>query len=323
MFDVCALGELLIDFTPSGVNELGIALFGSNPGGGPANLLAMNAKLGGKTAFIGKVGADEFGCFLEKTLAGAGIGTGGLIKDAAYLTTLAFVHLSENGDRSFSFYRREGADLMLAWPEIDRGIIDSSRMFHFGAVSLSGQPCRDTVHEAARYAKSAGKIISYDPNYRPFLWKDVREAKAEIGKLICAADILKVSEEEMTLLTGESDIEKGAAVLADNGPAIVLVSLGAKGAYFRCADGRGVLPAYDVKTIDTTGAGDAFLGAVHYRLREKTLEDLRRISCAELTDIVDFAAAAGSLTTTKKGGIPALPSMAEIEACRAGRCNRP
>jgi fructokinase len=316
-FDVCALGELLIDFTPSGVNEQGVALFGKNPGGAPANLLAMNARLGGKTAFIGKVGADEFGRFLEKTLIGAGIDTGGLLKDAAYLTTLAFVHLAENGDRSFSFYRREGADLMLAWQEIDCAIIDSSRIFHFGAVSLSGQPCRDTVHEAARYAKSTGKIVSYDPNYRPFLWQSEREAKAEIGKLTCAADILKVSEEEMVLLTGETDVEKGAAILADSGPAIVLVSLGAKGAYFCCADGSGFLPAYDVKTIDTTGAGDAFLGAVHYRLRDKSLEGLRRISRAELADIVDFANAAGSLTTAKRGAIPALPSMEEIKMCRA------
>jgi fructokinase len=317
MFDVCALGELLVDFTPSGVNEQGVALFGRNPGGAPANVLAMNAKLGGKTAFIGKTGADEFGRFLEKTLAGAGIDTGGLIKDPAYLTTLAFVHLSENGDRSFSFYRREGADLMLAWPEVNRDIIDSSRIFHFGAVSLSGQPCRDTVREAARYAKSRGKIVSFDPNYRPFLWKDEREAKAEIGKLVCAADILKVSEEEMALLTGESGVEKGAAILAERGPTVALVSLGAKGAYFLCAGGGGFLPAYSVKTVDTTGAGDAFLGAVHYRLREKSLEDLRRISCAELADIVDFANAAGSLTTAKRGAIPALPSIDEIKMCRA------
>jgi fructokinase len=319
MYDVCALGELLIDFTPSGENELGVSLFGRNPGGAPANVLAMINKLGGKTAFIGKVGADAFGRFLEKTLADAGIDTSGLVQDPACLTTLAFVQLSETGDRSFSFYRREGADLMLTWAEINRRLIDDAKIFHFGSVSLSGQPCRGTVHEAVRYAKSKGKIISYDPNYRPLLWSNEGEAKTEIGKLLDSADILKVSEEEMTLLTGEEDLEKGSSLLAENGSAIVLVSLGAKGAYFRCAAGSGSLPTYDVETVDTTGAGGSFLGAVHYRLRGKSREDLKNISHNELTDIVDFANAAGSLTTTKKGAIPALPTVSEIEACRKGK----
>jgi fructokinase len=316
MYDVAALGELLIDFTPMGVNDQGIALFGRNPGGAPANVLAMNAKLGGKTAFIGKVGDDEFGRFLEKTLMDAGIDTAGLVKDAAFLTTLAFVQLSDTGDRSFSFYRREGADLMLTWREIRRELIDSSKIFHFGSVSLTGQPCRNTVHKAVRYARSRGKIISYDPNYRPLLWSNPQEARNEIEKLLTSADILKVSEEEMTLLTGETDLERGAALLTEKGPAIVLVSLGAKGAYFRCADGSAALPAFDVKTIDTTGAGDSFLGAVHFRIRDKSREDLQRISRDELADIVDFANAAGSLTTIKKGAIPAMPNMVEIEVCR-------
>ncbi|MDR1400615.1 MAG: carbohydrate kinase [Treponema sp.] len=316
MYDVTAIGELLIDFTPSGTNEQGIALFGRNPGGAPANVLAMINKLGGKTAFIGKVGDDEFGRFLEKTLVNAGIDTEGLLKDAAYLTTLAFVHLSETGDRSFSFYRKNGADLMLVWDEINQRLIDDAKIFHFGSVSLSGQPCRDTLHAAVRYAAVQGKIISYDPNYRSLLWPDEAEARTEISKLISAADILKVSEEEMTLLTNETNWKKGAARLAEEGPAIVLVSRGAKGAYFRCAAGSGCRPAYDVKTVDTTGAGDSFLGAVLYRLRDKKHAELKAITQDELADIIDFANAAGSLTTTRKGAIPALPSAAEIEACR-------
>jgi fructokinase len=310
------LGELLIDFSPAGFSEGGAALFERNPGGAPANVLAMNAKLGGAAAFIGKVGDDEFGRFLEKILRDAGINTAGLVKDPAYLTTLAFVQLSAAGDRSFSFYRREGADLMLSPGELNRELIEAAKVFHFGSVSLSGRPCRDTVHEAVRYARSAGKILSYDPNYRPFLWPGAAGAKAEIGLLLEAADILKVSDEEMDLLTGEIDPEKGSAALMEKGPAVVLVSLGARGAYFRCAAGTGIRPAYDVKTIDTTGAGDSFLGAVHYRLRNKNREDLQNISREELEDIVDFANAAGSLTTTRKGAIPALPTMAEIERCR-------
>jgi fructokinase len=316
LFDVSALGELLIDFSPAGFSEGGNALFERNPGGAPANVLAMNAKLGGSAAFIGKVGDDEFGRFLEKTLRNAGIDTSGLVKDPAYLTTLAIVQLSETGDRSFSFYRREGADLMLSPEELNRELIGASNMFHFGSVSLSGQPCRDTLHQAIRYARAEGKILSYDPNYRPLLWPGAARAREEIGLLLDKADILKVSGEEMELLTGESDPEKGSAALAEKGPLIVLVSLGAGGAYFRCPAGTGARPAYDVKTLDTTGAGDSFLGAVHYRLRGRKRQELRDISRDELEDITDFANAAGSLATTRRGAIPALPSLAEIESCR-------
>jgi fructokinase len=324
MYDVCALGELLVDFTPAGVNGEGTALFGRNPGGAPANVLAMNARLGGKTVFIGKVGGDEFGSFLEAALKDAGVDTRGLVRDPAYLTTLAFVHLSETGDRSFSFYRRESADLMLSWGEVDRRIIDDAALFHCGSVSLCGEPCRTATREAARYARSKGKVVSYDPNYRPFLWPDSGEAKAEIGRLIPDADLLKVSEEEMIFLTGEDNVERGGVLLAERHGAVALVSRGAKGARFHCADGSGSLPAYDVRTIDTTGAGDAFLGAVHYRIRGKTRSELQTISRDELADIVDFANAAGSLATTRKGAIPALPSREEIEACRLrSRLTRP
>jgi fructokinase len=202
---------------------------------------------------------------------------------------------------------------MLTWEETDRLLIDASRVFHFGAVSLSGEPCRTTIRKAVEYAKSKGKIISYDPNYRPFLWKSEAEAKAEMGKFLHKADVLKVSEEEMFFLTGISDPEKGARFFAEKGIAIVLVSLGDKGAFFLCNNGCGYVNAYKADTVDTRGAGDAFLGAVHYGLRGKSLGDLENIPASELKEIVSFACAAGSLTTTKRGGIPALPALAEIE----------
>jgi fructokinase len=205
---------------------------------------------------------------------------------------------------------------MLSPEEVKRDLIDASKVFHFGAVSITGEPCRSTVHESVNYAKRRGKIISYDPNYRPLLWNSVDEARTEMARLVPSADILKVSEEEMTLLTGETVLEKGAAFLAEQGPLIVLVSLGPNGAFYFCRGGCGTMPTYDVETIDTTGAGDAFLGAIHYKLRDKTKEDLTEISRKELEDIVDFANAAGSLTTIKKGAIPAMPSLAEIENCR-------
>jgi fructokinase len=236
--------------------------------------------------------------------------------DKTFNTTLAFVHLNEAGDRSFSFYQKEGADIMFTAAEINRELIATAEIFHFGAVSLTGEPCRSAVYAALDCAKTHGKIISYDPNYRPLLWHSEAEAKVEMARPLAFADILKVSEEEMTILTGETRLEKGAVLLAEKGPGIVLVSLGAEGAFCFCNDGFAKLPTYDVKTIDTTGAGDAFFGAVHYRLRSKTKEQVRGISKEELVDIVDFANAAGSLTTTKKGAIPAMPDMAAIEQCR-------
>ncbi|MDR1541953.1 MAG: carbohydrate kinase [Clostridiales bacterium] len=321
MFDASAIGELLIDFTPSGVNDQGLPLYSCNPGGAPANVLAMIAILGGNTAFIGKVGKDAFGSFLRKALEDSKIDVSGLAVDASCGTTLAFVHLSPSGDRSFSFYRNPGADLLLETSEVKLDIIDESKIFHFGSVSLTGEPCRTTIFESVAYAKEKGKIISYDPNFRPALWSDEIEAKTVISKPIPSVDLLKVSLEEMELITGISDVKIGSAVLAEMGPSIVLVSLGANGAYFLCSDGCGHLPAYKVDTIDTTGAGDAFLGAVLYRLRNKDKKSIKSLSWRELGDIVDFANAAGSLATTKRGAIPAMPSLNDIKKCRNGALN--
>lgn len=315
MIDILALGEILIDFTPSGENRQGIALFARNPGGAPANVLAMNAKLGGSSAFIGKVGKDAFGAYLRSTLVDSGINDSGLVTDDAIPTTLAFVQLDEKGDRSFSFYRKPSADMMLTSAEIRWELIDQCRVFHFGSVSLTDEPCRAATFEAAAYARQQGKRVSFDPNYRPFLWKSEADAREQMLKSIAMADILKVSEEELTLITGQTDFESGAQQLLKMGPSLVLVSLGAKGAYYRNRSCTGLLPTYDVKTIDTTGAGDAFVGAILWQLKERTPEELRSM---ELAEVVDFANAAGSLTTTRGGAIPALPTLQEIRDCR--RC---
>ena len=263
MIDVAALGECLIDFTPNGENAQGIALFARNPGGAPANVLAMNARLGGKTAFIGKVGRDGFGDFLRQTL------------------------------------------------------LDDCAIFHFGSVSMTADPCRTATLSAARYARQKGKLVSFDPNYRPLLWDDTEEAVLRMKEGIRLADILKVSEEEMQLVTGESDPERGSKALLDMGPSLVLVSMGAKGAYCRNTVCAGALPTFDVPTVDTTGAGDAFMGAIHFLLKGKTAEELRALPEDALREIVRFGNAAGSLTTTKGGAIPAMPSMEEIRSCIA------
>ena len=315
MFDVTAIGELLIDFTSTGTDSSGVLSYARLPGGAPANVLAANRKLGGKTAFIGKVGQDAFGDFLEKTLSDIGIETQGLIRSKDVHTTLAFVQLDEKGDRSFTFYRNPGADMMLTPEEVDDSLILDSHILHFGAVSLSREPAGSATLHAVLTAKKAGKIVSYDPNYRPLLWGDAAQALTVMREYAVFADIIKVSEEELILLTEEEDPVKGAAVLSELGATLVLISMGTKGAFYYMDGVFGTVPAYDVKTIDTNGAGDAFLGAVHYRLRNKSLAEIRRLGRDDMEDIVAFANAAGSLTTTKNGAISAMPTLPEVEEC--------
>ena len=315
MFDVTAIGELLIDFTPAGASAAGDPLFAQKPGGAPANVLAANSRLGGRNAFIGKVGNDGFGDFLRGMLEKLRIDVSGLCTDPEIPTTLAFVQLGRNGERSFSFYRKPGADLMLRDSEIKSSLISGCHILHFGSVSLTGEPSRSATLSAVKSARKAGRIVSYDPNYRPLLWEDAGTAKRQMAAGLKLADIVKVSEEEMTLLTGETDLEKGSAALARFGASLIFVSLGAGGAFYRSGDRCASLPAYDVKTIDTNGAGDAFLGAALFRLRGKTLEEIRSLKDAELKDILLFANAAGALATTKNGAIPAMPSLEEIRSC--------
>lgn len=315
MFDVVAIGELLIDFTPAGENEAGNPLFARNPGGAPANVLAMNTKLGGRTAFIGKVGEDDFGFFLKKTLQDAGIEGSCLLMTKEANTSLAFVQLNEKGDRSFTFYRKPGADTLLRTDDLNKEVLRSCKIFHFGSVSLTDEPCRSATLNAARKAKEAGAIISYDPNYRPLLWNCEAEAKEQMLDALKLADLVKVSEEEMTLLTGETDFVAGAENLAQYGASLVLVTLGPKGAFCYTERTNCIMPAYDVKTIDTTGAGDAFLGAFLYCIRNNSLEEIRAFSDSELKQIIAFGNAAGSLTTVGKGAIPAMPTITQIEGC--------
>ncbi len=312
-FDVVALGECLVDMIPSGTNKLGVPLFAANPGGAPANVLAMFTKLGGNTAFIGKVGKDGFGDSLSENLKNAGINTDGVVVDSTYNTTLAFVHLSDLGDRSFSFYRKNCADVMLKSEEVSKELLENCDVFHFGSVSLTDEPVRTATFDAAEFAKENGAIISYDPNYRPLLWDDIEEAKAIMYKGAEFADIIKVSDEELTLITGEDDYYIGAQKLIDIGISLVFVTLGAQGAFYCNKNGNGILKTYDVKTVDTTGAGDTFFGSVLWQLKDKTIEEIKNLSGDELHKITNFANAAGSLATTKKGAIPAMPFLDEIK----------
>lgn len=316
MFDIAAIGELLIDFTPAGISSAGNLIFERNPGGGPANLLAAASKLGASAAFLGKVGNDQFGHFLEKTLKNSHIDTRGLRFSESVSTTLAFVHLNEQGDRSFSFYRNPGADMMISEGELDADILKSSKIFHSGSVSMTDEPSRSATLKAVEFAKNSGAIISFDPNLRPPLWKSLEEAKKQILTGINSADVLKISGEELEFITGEKDLARGTKQLEIKyGIKIITVTLGPAGAYYRAGDITGYHPTYDVPVVDTTGAGDAFLGAFLFKLRNTDLKDIRNLSSNELDGIMDFANAAGACTTVKKGGVPAVPELAEVERC--------
>lgn len=313
MYDVVALGEILIDFTPAGLSEQGNPLFEANPGGAPANVLACLAKLGRKTAFLGKVGADEFGRLLREVLASRGIATHGLVLEEGAQTTLAFVHLHDDGDRSFSFYRSPGADTLLRPEEVDGKQLTAS-IFHFGSLSLTHEPARSATLAALHWAKERGALISYDPNLRPPLWSSLAEAKRQILAVMDQADIVKISREELEFLTGSDSLAQGSAQLVrEYGTSLLLVTLGKDGCFFRLGDLTGLVPGFPVQAVDATGAGDGFLGGMLHEIlrRGKALEEW---SLEELEASVRFANAIGALVVTRKGGIPAMPSLAEVQS---------
>ena len=314
MYDVVALGELLIDFTPAGVSPAGNTLFERNPGGAPANVLSAVSKLGGTGAFLGKVGNDQFGLFLKSVLEQNGIGTRGLKFSPDVHTTLAFVQLDEHGDRSFSFYRKPGADMTLAPEDLELGLIDEARIFHFGSLSLTDEPARSATKAALEYARKKGKVVSYDPNWRPPLWENDAQAKQAMLSVLPYADILKVSEEELAFLTGETDIRAGGDWFLRQGAKIVVVTLGPRGCYFCSAAGSAFRETYDTKIVDTTGSGDCFFGAMLAQLAGRR-DPLDSISEEELEHMVDFANAAGALCATRKGAISSMPDRRAIEAC--------
>lgn len=310
------MGELLIDFAPGGTSQTGAPLYECNPGGAPANVLAAVSRQGGKGVFIGKVGEDAFGRLLEKTLSECGICAEGLHFDKDVRTTLAFVSLDATGNRSFSFFRNPGADTMITRDEVDAGLIRSSRIFHFGSLSLTDEPARSATRYALEAAKQSGATVSFDPNLRPLLWKSMDLAKEQIVSCLEYADILKISDEEFEFITGNADYEKYAPAFAERyGIKCVFVTLGAKGAYYLCNGAAGTMPTYDVKVIDTTGSGDSFMGAVLSRISAMPAKSVAEIGESEIREIVDFANASGAMASRMKGAIPAIPTTDQVLEC--------
>ena len=313
-YDVVALGELLIDFTESGTSEQGNPLWEANPGGAPCNVLAMLNKLAHKTAFIGKVGKDVYGRQLCDVVTKAGIDTSALLFDPEVHTTLAVVHTFENGDRDFSFYRNPGADMMLTKDELPLDMLQSCRIFHFGTLSMTHDGVREATKAAVKAAKEAGAWLSFDPNLRPPLWSSEALAKENIEWGLSQADIVKIADNEIVFLTGETDYDKGAAILQERYPNIKLlnVTLGADGAISFCCGHRVFVPAFRLGgTIETTGAGDTFCACVLHDVLKHGVENRSEQS---LVDMLRFANAAAYLVTTKKGAIRSMPYPDEIDA---------
>ena len=311
MYDVTALGELLIDFASKSVDGAGYPTMAANPGGAPCNFLAALNACGKKTAFLGKVGDDAFGHLLLGTLKEAGIETKGIVVDPDVFTTLAFVTFDDKGDRSFSFARKPGADTQLRWEEVDKALIDDANVFHFGTLSLTDEPARSTTRKAVAYAKEQGKLITYDPNLRKPLWKTEDEAREQILWGLGHADVVKISDEEVEFLWNCTPEEGAEKLLNEYGVGLSMVTLGPDGAYLKTNKASCRIPGIKVSPIDTTGAGDIFGGSAVSRLLElnKTVAEL---TDEDLAYIGRFAVTAASLSTEHLGGIPSIQDQETV-----------
>ena len=312
MIDVIALGELLIDFATLQTDGEGYPTMAAHPGGAPANFLAALTKFGANTALLGKVGTDTFGKLLIGTLKNAGIETRGMVVTDDVFTTLAFVTFDEHGDRAFAFSRKPGADTCLSFEELDLSLIDEARVFHFGTLSLTDEPARSATYRAVAYAKERGKLITYDPNLRKPLWRDLEEAKKQLLWGLRQADVAKISDEEVEFLFGLG-VEEGAAHILENyGVMLVFVTCGSDGCFFKNALASGHVPSLSgIQVIDTTGAGDIFGGSALWKLLQlnKAPETLTQ---EELTDLVRFACTSAGLSTTRSGGISSVPDYETV-----------
>lgn len=310
--DVTALGELLIDFTQNGMSAQGNPLFEANPGGAPCNVLAMLAKLGHQTAFIGKVGRDFFGEQLKKAIQEIGIDSGYLLSDDEVHTTLAMVYTLPGGDRDFSFYRNPGADMMLTEDEVPENLIASSRIFHFGTLSMTHEGVRAATKKAVASAKENGAVISFDPNLRPPLWQSMDMAKEQTTYGLSQCDVLKISDNEIQWYTGETDFDAGIRRLKDKYDIpLILLSMGREGSRAYYGNLRVEVPPFlQETTVETTGAGDTF-GAccLHFVLKY----GLHNFTEERLREMLVYANAAASIITTRKGALRVMPARDEVE----------
>lgn len=311
---VCAFGELLVDVTPYGTSDKGYPVCEFNPGGAPANVAVALVNLGLEASFIGQVGDDHYGHFLRDVLREKGVDTSGLLMSPSAPTSLAIVSLAPNGERSFSFYRKHGADIAVTFNPIFRQAIDQADAFHCGSVSLSDEPARTATLDMLKYAHASGKTVSFDVNLRPLLWDDLTLAKSLIEQALPFVDTLKVSEEELLFLQpGLSEDEALKAITQRYPITLIVITYGEKGSAVYTQGHLIHQPAFIVKAIDTTGAGDAFFGAFLNGVYTSSVEP-ESLSEDQLRTLLRHANACGALTTLKKGAIGALPTSEERDA---------
>ena len=309
MIKIMTIGEILVDMTQCGKDEKGVLCFAANPGGAPANVSVAASRLGCSTAFVGCVGKDTFGNILRDTLVENKVDVSGLQVTDQTGTTLAVVTVDSKGERTFSFMRSPGADTCID-PEKAVESVKNADILHFGSVSLTDCNCRKTIHGAIREAKKNGAIITYDPNYRASLWSSEEEAVLRMREVLDLCDIIKISDEETVLITGKKEPEEAAEVLLSHGLKIVLITLGAEGAYFRTRSFEGRVPGFKVKVADTNGAGDTFFGAFLSRIAQRGGID--NLTEEEMKGYVRFANKAASITSSRPGAIPAMPTLKEV-----------
>lgn len=311
-FDVIALGELLIDFTMNGQSEQGNNMFEACPGGAPCNVLALLNKMGKKTAFLGKVGQDQFGTLLKDTITEVGIDSTRLVMDPEVNTTLAFVHTFPDGDREFSFYRNPGADMMLSKSDVDPEFIGQAKIFHFGTLSMTHDGVRAATKKAVQAARENGCLISFDPNLRPPLWSSLELAKEQMEYGFGVCDILKISDNEIQFVSGKEDYDEGIAYLQEKYQIpLILLTMGRDGSRAYYKGMRVQRPGFSVKAIETTGAGDTFCGSSLTYILEHDFDSLTE---EQLGEMLTFANAAAAIVTTKKGAIRSMPEREEVTA---------
>ena len=313
MFDILTIGEMLIDLTQTGVSDQGIPVYTAFPGGAPANVAVAAAKLGASTAFIGKVGDDAFGKLLVDTVKNNGVNADGMIVTDTANTTLAVVSLQQSGERDFAFYRKGFADTQLSESEISDDTLKNTHILHFGSVSMTEDPSRTATFNSALRAKNMGASITYDPNYRASLWDSLDDALVQMKMPLSIVDILKISDEELPLIADTDDPEEGTKLLSERyGIPLILLTLGAKGAYYRFGDCTGLCEGVKVKVADTNGAGDTFFGAFLSGMARLGKYKPSELSEDEIRELVIFANKAASITTSRSGAIPAMPTLDEV-----------
>lgn len=315
MIDIVCLGEMLIDMFPAEIGRplAEVSAFRPVPGGAPANVAIAAARLGASSAFIGKVGDDPFGHFLAQTLAQQGVETRGMRFDKGARTGINFHAQIDEHTATHLFYRNPSADMLLQPSELDRSLLQETRAFDFGTISLIDQPAHDATLAALNIARDAGALIALDVNYRPGLWASPDAARAMIHSVLSEVQVLKINKDELQLLTSSFELEQGCRQLLTSGLELCVVTLGPDGSFFQCATGSGLVPGFQVHAVDATGSGDAFTATLLVQLVSGDDSWRAQFTEQRLQAILRRANAAGALTALKQGALSALPDTQSLD----------